>query len=672
MASPQDPQDPDDRDPAGPPDEPREVNGVVLLGPDLFARDAEGHPLSPIACVFPRFGTLVTGRGIHALQAVRMMDHLERLGAARAGARGGREAPVDDAEVYADAVALIMRDPVVLIRSDPARMERCFAADALLQKLLPKERIQFIGVHLPEVRGQVRRRGESWRISPQPHSEEEIIREIRLSRVRVNTGAVYYQNAPTGGRYLTCEEFSRIRPLIRRDPAEALARLREIVALTGLANRQGVRELRFFLPPDSALDASGLAPVIEALDQARSLGMPAREASGAERLFEDFADAFLRAAGPELREDDESCLAWRSTMFCRLFDIDETTLEEYALGLSPEFRLNMRWLPGARFDGEVAFEPGAEPRTRHLINHFLRTWPEVVAVNVGRVASAQTARDRSGEQREVFLVVLEQASGKSAIRLVRMIKWDVRHRLDRGATPEQAIRETLEYRNYIFDRLRAITALGVSIPAFSEIRLDEEFAGQPTVPVFFFHREYVPGTATDKLLSPHYARPGFLPLLARMLGVAAGASLVIGRASPRDGRLYFDDGDEMVQLDAGGLPERLFIAETTGSFADWSSPLEAKLPQCLAKMRRHLDRGRAQDRPDEEIAEAAEAFAEGLAGEIARMQALLRHRGPELWGLFADRTKEAKGIRLRWEGILRRLESTDAAELRRRALEGLR
>ena len=154
--------------------------------------------------------------------------------------------------------------------------------------------------------------------------------------------------------------------------------------------------------------------------------------------------------------------------------------------------------------------------------------------------------------------------------------------------------------------------------------------------------------------------------------VAAGASLVIGRASPRDGRLYFDDGDEMVQLDAGGLPERLFIAETTGSFADWSSPLEAKLPQCLAKMRPHLDRGRAQDRPDEEIAEAAEAFAEGLAGEIARMQALLRHRGPELWGLFADRTKEAKGIRLRWEGILRRLESTDAAELRRRALEGLR
>jgi hypothetical protein len=65
---------------------------------------------------------------------------------------------------------------------------------------------------------------------------------------------------------------------------------------------------------------------------------------------------------------------------------------------------------------------------------------------------------------------------------------------------------------------------------------------------------------------------------------------VIGRASPRDGRLYFDDGDEMVQFTAAGLPERLFIAETTGSFGDWTTPLEAKLPQCLAKVRRHLDR----------------------------------------------------------------------------------
>jgi len=278
-----------DASPASSADEPREVNGVVLLGPDFFSRDADGRPQSPIACAFPRFHAVVSGRGIHAAQALRMMDHIERAAAARAQASGGgepgapEETAIDDAEVYADAVALIVRDPVVLIRCDPGRMERCFASDEMLQRLLPKERIQFIGVHLAEVREQVRRRGESWRISPQPRSEEEIVREIRLSRVQVGTGAVYYQNAPTGGRYLTYEEFSRIRPLVRRDPAEALARLREIVDLTGLLNRQGVRELRFFLPPGCALDARGLPVVIDALERAQAAGMGAREASEAER-----------------------------------------------------------------------------------------------------------------------------------------------------------------------------------------------------------------------------------------------------------------------------------------------------------------------------------------------------------------------------------------------------
>ena len=615
-----------------------------------------------------------------------MIDHLERAAVrsetSAAAVTGAPEGPgIDDTDVYADAVALIVRDPVVLIRCDPARMDRCFAADEMLQRLLPKDRIQFIGVHLVEVREQVRRRGESWRISPQPRSEEEIVREIRLSRVQVGTGAVYYQNAPTGGRYLTYGEFSRIRPLMRRDPAEALARLREIVELTGMLNRQGVRELRFFLPPACPLDARGLPAVIEALERAEAAGMAAREASEAERLFEDVADAFARAAGFELREDDESSLAWRTTMFCRLFDIDETTLEEYALGLSPEFRLNVQWLPGANFDGEPAsegiakqvFEESAEPRTRHLINHFLKTWPGVVAVNVGRVTSAQTARDRSGEQREVFLIVLEDAvRAARPFGWVRMIKWDVRHRLDRGVSPEQAIGETVEYRNYISDRLRAITALGMAIPSFSEIQLEEEVVGRPSVPVFFFHREYVPGTATDKILPARYGRPGFLPRLTRFLGTAAGESLVIGRASPRDGRLYFDDGDEMVQFNAAGLPERLYIAETTGSFADWTTTLDAKLPQCLAKVRRHLERARTQGRPESEIAAAVEAFAAGLADEIERMQSLLRDPAVGLRSLFADRTPEPKGIRIRWDGILDRLERADVGALRAQAVEGLR
>ena len=67
-----------------------------------------------------------------------------------------------------------------------------------------------------------------------------------------------------------------------------------------------------------------------------------------------------------------------------------------------------------------------------------------------------------------------------------------------------------------------------------------------------------------------------------------------------------------------------------------------------------------------------EAFADGLAEEIERMQRLLRDPAAGLRGLFADRTPEPKGIRVRWEGVLDRLERADAASLRAQVVEGLK
>ncbi len=650
---------------ASPGDTSREREGLTLLGPDLFDRDAEGKPLSPIACVFPRHQAMVTGRGIHAGQTLRLLEHLRGL------APGGDGDDLE-ASVYEDAVALVVREPYVLIRLDPGAMDRCFEADEILHRLLPKDRIRFIGVQIPEVRDRVRRRGESWRIAPPPRSVEEIVGEIRQSRVQVGTGAVYYQNAPSGGRFLTYQEFLRIRPLIDADPPEALRRVWEIVELTELVNRNGVHELEFFLPARKKLSPAPLRDLLGVLAGPAGAG-PGRtaEPARARAMFDAFALDFRRTAGPELAVDDESCQAWRSTMFCRLFDIDESALQEYALGLSPEFRLNVRWLPGARFNGEPRFEPTVAPRTRHLIEHFLDTRPEVEAVNVGQVTSAQTKRDRSGEQREVDLVVLDDADPRPSVRVVRMIKWDVRHRMDCGASREDAVRETIEYRNYIFDRLRAIHALQIAIPSFAEIRLVEEMKDCPAAPVFFFHREYVSGTATDKFAPASYGLPGFTPRLARLLGTAAGASLVIGRASPRDGRVYFDDGDEVVQLDDDGLPGRLVIVETTGSFVDWTTPIAEKLPQCLAKVAAHLERARAAGAEPEDVLAAPASFSEALAAEIRRMQALLADPAYGLEGLFADRPVEASGIGTRWAGVLERLRRSDSGALARQALEGL-
>jgi hypothetical protein len=637
--------------------EPRQVNGVMIIGPDLFAVDSEGISLSPIASAFPRHNVLITGRGIHAMQGATMVDLLREEVFESEHRDLTRE---EEEEIFQSAVSLLIRGQMVLIRSNPKKMELIFAADEVLQRLLPKERIQFTGMHLASVRDRLRHRGESWRIAPTPHSVEEIGRYIQSSRVHVGTGAVYYQNAPIGGRFITYEEFIRIRPLITEKKDEALARLKEIVHLTQLTNNQCARELSFFLPADASLPTGDLKDIILALEKASA----PEDMEEAKRIFDRFAASFAETAGPDLIVDGENHLTWRTTMFCRLYDINEKMVEEWALGLSPEFYLNVRWLPGARLvGGELLFESNVAPRVRSLITHFWRTWNDVVSINVGRVESSQTQRDRTGEQREVYLVVLGQADGHEDIRLVRMIKWDVMHRLKMGIPQVQAINDTFQYREYIFDRLQAAAALGVPILSYTEVRFDEEVPGLGWIPVFFFDREYVPGLVTDKIPPARYAREGFIARLAYLLGKAAAVSLTLGRACPRTRHVFFDDGDEIIQFDDQELPARLVIAETTGSFTDWTSPIAEILPHCLSHLAGHLEKARSKGIQQDELATAIAAFAEGLIAEVERMQQLLQTSPSRLWSLFTDRSREPGSVRSRWEGILYRIERTSADEI---------
>lgn len=636
--------------------EPRLINGVTIIGPELFAADESGKPLSPIASAFPEHKVIVTGRGIHAMQTQTMLDFLRH----QIYKENQRElTKEEEEEIYQNSVSLLIRDPVILIRSDPAAMERIFAADELLQRLSPKDCIQFTGIQQAEVRRKLRRRGESWRISPPPHSMPDIKRFIESSRVQVNTGAIYYYNAPTGGRYITYQEFMSIRPLLRTDKHEALARLEEIFSLTRLTNNLGVRELSFFLPAERALGTDELENLIEVLAAATS----GPDFDEAECLFDRFSTSFAAAAGFELSVDSPNQAAWATTMFCRLYDINEKEVEEWALGLSPEFRLNVRWLPGARISGELLFESNTEDRIRKLMRHYWQVQPGIVSINVGRVESSLTVRDRTGEQRDVYLVVLGLADGSEDIRIVRMIKWDVMHRVKRGTPLHQAIAETIQYRDYIFDRLRAVSELGIPKLYYTEIRLEEDIAQLGRIPVFFFDRSYVAGIVSDKIPFGSYAKSGFIVELARLLGVAAATSLILGRACPRTGHVFFDDGDEVIHIGADDLPESLTIADTTGSFTDWSTPIKDLLPHCLWHLAMHLERAKQNGIGQLELKAAVNAFTVSLTTEIQRMQRLLNRPDKNLWSLFADRTNEPGGIRHRWESILDRLQTTDVQQL---------
>ena len=139
--------------------------------------------------------------------------------------------------------------------------------------------------------------------------------------------------------------------------------------------------------------------------------------------------------------DDYHNPVWRTTMFCRLFDINEEEIEEWALDLSPEFHLNVKWLPGASIiDDELRFDPGVHHRIQGLISHFWEISGGLLSINVGRIEESQSTREISQEEeRDVYLVVMTTRDKQDSIRILRLMKWDVIHRIKMGIPLEQAV-----------------------------------------------------------------------------------------------------------------------------------------------------------------------------------------------------------------------------------------
>lgn len=640
---------------------PREINGITIIGDDFLAKDHAGKPLNTLATIFPGFHLAVTGRNeIHGMQVERAVDYLK-------SSVPGVEASHLTENICRDAVCVNIFRERIILRIEQENIGKGLAADLLLQRFIPKASIQFTGLHIPEVRKALRLRGEIWRFSPPPIIERDFTDLLCHCRTRIRTGVRFFHNKHTGEHVLTYQEAEAIRPLFSDQEHDALASIREIIHLSRLLNHQGYPELSFLVPAGRSPDARILEEVAGSLapdeNPAEPSGRPIHRIEKSRILYDRFLSQFADQAGPELLRDDPGSSLWRATVLCRLYNIDERTTAEWALGIGPEFYLNIRWLPGAQISGkEIRFEPEIPDRIRRLIEYYLRTRNDFVSINVGCIVAPLTDRDRTGEEREVFIVTLSLSDDRRDIRHIRMSKWEVVHRIKQGLPLEQAINDTRDYRDFILDRLAAIRTLGLPVPEFKEIDIQDEL-GTETIPVYYFERDYIPGIATDKIPLLFYARAGFLPQLAFFLGQAAAASLVLGRTDPRSNQLYYDDGDEIICLDASGLPAAFMLLETTGSFKDWTTPIENMLPHCIEHLARHMEKTRQQGGAQPEFSSALGSFADGLNNEIRRMQKLLDDPAGRLWSLFADRTNENGGIRCRWEGVLDRLGRTKPEHL---------
>ena len=647
---------------------------IEVIGPHPFESDATGRQKTRIGTAFPFWRTLVTLPGIHATQRLAFVD---RLNESHRAAGQPPLTPDEEEAVYARSVDLVFETDHILIRPDPEHMELAFEADEMLAELVSKRDIRFLFVMDAKVRDAIKARGECWRISPLPQSPEDMQRLIENSKVAIKEQPIYFYNRFTGSRYVTCAEFSRLENL----EAGSLARqLQEIAVHCDCRNREGSPEVEFFAVDPQRFGMKNLTRG----DFTRLTEAELRQ------CFQELRVRFCEAVGPDFQQDDPRLEVWRNRMISALISQrDRSITEDVLRDLSPEFFMQVEWLPGGRFEeGEFIFDPIfdeaedhphdeklqrlCDPLVEGFIFNLIRDYVDLEYVNIGRITQSLSKRQLLlGGRRSVYLAELK-VRGASApiVRFIRFQKWGIRERLDEGKPLLQAILESEEYTDYVLDRRLGTLQLGMNVPPGLSLRrtrerytgVNRDFHGQ-LIPVIYFERDYQNGLATDKLPLSKYLRPGYAERLAGLLGRAAAANIIVGRAVERTKQVMFDDGDEVLMEDpATGLPAILIVSDPTGAFSDY----RRDLLDVAAEYARPVNvRAGKVAKPRE----FADTYLQAFREEFLRIQGDYRKRRRAFDTLFKHSTYDTGGsFAYRWECVLRRLNQTDIDAL----VEGIR
>jgi hypothetical protein len=639
-------------------------SGITFVGEHPFALDASGKLKTRIATVFPRDAVLVTMPGVHATQRMAYVDHCNEK-----RERDGL-APLDPSEeerAWMAAVDLILEPDFFLIRPDPDNMALAFEADDLLQRLVPKYRIGFLGVLNGKVREAIKRRGEWWRIAPIPRAPDQMRRMIEESLIGLGGREIYRYAPGIGTRFLTVERFSSLAAL---DDESLRAHLLEIRRFSGRSNARGHPEVDFF-----ATDRRFTKADLTGFDFAAMTSAAVREA------HRTLADRFLAAVPPEIRRDDVEDARWRNRMMASLLGESEGRIsDETLLGLSPEFYMQVEWLPGARVeDGELIFDPVTEiadgawddelarlsdDKPKKFIFNFVRKYGDLEFVNVGRVVGSLSHRTASGGRRGVYIVVLKlTGNSREQVTVIRLQKRGVREFLDEGSPLLEAMLRSEEYTEFILDRRLGCRQLGMNLPLHMLTgRISERYlpsGGEPiAIWTRYFERDYIPGTATDKVAPVLYADAAFAEGFARVLGEAAAPNMILGRCNAK-GEPLFDDGDEVLVEDGTGFPVDVVVADHTGTFTDCTRPLEEVAAAYAAPVNRRAGQVAAPEVfADEYVFAFRRRFTRIREDYLRRRNAydsLFRHRKESEVGDFPRR----------WENVLARLQASEPDELTR-------
>ena len=647
---------------------------IRIIGEHPFARDDLARLKSRIGTVFPRTRTLVTLPGIHATQRIAYVQALN------ADRRASAFPPLTEEEEMVEwqqSVDLIIDRDTILIRPDPENMPLAFEADDLLQELVSKQNIKFLNLMNDRVRQAIKERGENWRIAPLPRSREEMNIMIRAASLPMGGRALCYYSQLTGTRYITYAQFCELGQL---PDGELFVQLRDLRDTFTRYNRLGQPEVAFF----------ALSPNFRA-DRFPKREIASLSAETVRPCYEAIRTGFEAAVPPPLRDDNPANPEWRNRMFSALIGQGETPIsEETMLGLGSEFFMQVEWLPGGRMEeGELMFDtifdefersPNApelrqlcDDRARGIIFNFVREFGDIDYVNIGRVIGSLSNRPASVGRRDVFVAEVKRRDTPTPIiRILRMQKWGIREHLDEQKDLLTSIIQAEEYTDYVLDRRLGCRQLGMNLSARVTTRkLTEryhgwrrEYEGQ-TIWSTYFERDYIVGIATDKIPRSRFRDPAYSLKFAELLGGAAAPNIIVGRMN-LEGRVLFDDGDEVMVEDGAGLPVDLLVSDLTGTFVDFTTELERQAASYAEPINRRL-----AFLPNPST--VAAAYIGALLDRFLHIQREYRKRKRAFDTLFKHRPRDEQGsYAFRWEKVLERLNRTDPVALAERIRRSIR
>lgn len=632
---------------------------MKIIGSKPFERDETGRLKSRIGTVFLRTPGLVTTVGIHAMQRMAWIDEINK------DRKSKDLLPLSDLEMkaeFANSVDLLFNDDFVLIRPVPSNMKMAFLADEAMQEYVSKRKIRYLNIQDYRVRSALRMRGEAWRMSPIPRSTDEINTLIQNAKVAINGKAIYYYNLLTGTRYLTAGTFASLAQL---SDDELRTHLLEIKKNITTHNRFANPEITIF-PPH--LNITGAEFITYNFDT-----MPDEELRS---VFLSFSQRFKNAIPCDLQDESLQNDDWRKAMIkCLIHGGNDISIPAIIEGLSPEFFMQIEWLPGGRIEkNELLFDPInseynchvddkelaqlCDYRARAILLNYLREYSNIEYINIGRTRRSLSKRTEQGPRAYVYIIEFKEHNQQLPIvKIIRIQKWTVIYHLNKNKSFLNAILEAEDYTDYVMDRRLGCRQLGMKLPSYmtpKSLREPYEYPDGTLIYPWttYFVRDYVPGRATDKIPANFFDSKTFTLRFCLLLGKAAAANIIVGRATVND-KTIFDDGDEIIVLNSIGKPKDLVLSDLTGAFSNYMRPYSDDVQVYANAMNR-----RKAYIPD--FKEAVNAYLRGFEKELLRIQSYYRLHRQAFDILFEGRPVDPAGsIAHRWNCVLRRLDNSD-------------